>query len=447
MNIETLSLLDRRVPRYTSYPTAPHFTPEIDGECYRAWLSALPAARPISLYIHVPFCASLCWYCGCNTQVVRRSSVIDEYLEHLSQEIDLILAAIGRRPRVAYLHFGGGTPNHLDALQMRRMWRLVERSFDLTPDVEISMELDPRLLTNDQAVLLAELGVTRASLGIQDFDPHVQKAVNRVQPFDLVAEAVRSLRRVGIGRINFDLLFGLPEQTVETVIHTAALAASLNPDRIALFGYAHVPWMKPQQMKIDERDLPSSIDRVLQEQAAAMRLVAGGYARIGLDHFAKPNDALAIAQRSGKLRRNFQGYSTDQCETLIGLGPSSISSLPQGYIQNHAEPVLHRAMLHEGKLPIIKGWALSEEDRARREIIERLMCTLKVDLDDIASIYDSSFVPNDFAEIDALAEQGTCHREGHKITVPEANRPLVRLVCGAFDRYLGTGKARHSLAV
>lgn len=447
MKPETLSLLDRRVPRYTSYPTAPHFTPVVGEEAYRGWLSRLSPVEPVSLYVHVPFCAVLCWYCGCNTRVVRASRPMDDYLDQLATEADLVGASLPGRLPVGHLHLGGGTPNQLNPAQLERLFLTLADVFAISEGAEVSVELDPRRLDAAQVETLASLGVTRASLGVQDFDPVVQRAVNRVQPFELVARAVDDLRNAGIEAINFDLMYGLPHQTVDGVTHTAELAAGLRPDRIALFGYAHVPWMKRHQARIDEAALPDAAARSAQEQAAAARLVGLGYKRIGLDHFARAKDPMAVRLREGGLRRNFQGYTTDPCTTLIGLGPSAIGAMPDGYVQNHADPVAYREALSDHRLPVARGCALTPDDLFRRDIIERLMCDLTVNLGAIAARHGADPRRLDLDGVDALATAGICERRGLEVSVPEANRPLVRLVCAAFDAYLGDGGARHSRAV
>lgn len=438
---------DSRVPRYTSYPTAPHFTPSVDDAVYSDWLRRLPEGTPTSLYLHVPFCASLCWYCGCHTAVVHGQKPIDDYTELLAREIALVAELCA--PEIVAVHWGGGTPNMLGSDGLARLTALMRRSFSFADDAEIAAELDPRILTEDQVAGFAAAGLRRASLGVQDFDPEVQAAINRIQPFETTARAVGWLRSAEIGGINLDLMYGLPLQTVESVVATVDQAASLRPDRVALFGYAHVPWMKKHQRLLPEDKLPGPAERLRQAEAAAERLVAHGYVRVGLDHFAHRDDPMAHQLRDGTLRRNFQGYTTDTAPVLLGFGASAIGTLPQGYVQNTGDNTTYRQRIEAGRLATARGIAVTPEDLLRREIIERLMCELHADVAAIASRHGRS--PEHFADtlpgLDALAADGLLTRDGWAITVTEAGRPLVRVVCALFDAYLQRGTARHSLAV
>jgi oxygen-independent coproporphyrinogen III oxidase len=333
MQSNWLKYLDRRLPRYTSYPTAVQFDPGIDAEAYERWLAALPADAPVSLYLHVPFCAELCLYCGCHTTVARRHAPVAAYAELLEREIELIGARLAGQT-VTHIHFGGGTPTMLQPNELMRIMAALHARFRITRATEIAIEIDPRSLTRAHIAALADMGVHRASLGVQDFEPRVQEAIGRRQSIEQTARAADGLREAGIVHINLDLMYGLPQQTVATVTDTAERALKLRPDRIALFGYAHVPWMKRHQKLIPDAALPGSNERFAQSRAAADVFVGSGYQHVGLDHFARAGDPLAERQREGRLHRNFQGYTTDETSNLIGFGPSAIGSLPGGYVQN-----------------------------------------------------------------------------------------------------------------
>lgn len=450
MNIPALiEKYDRRVPRYTSYPTAPHFSPEVTGAHYADWLARLPDDTALSVYLHVPFCASLCWFCACHTTVVHRPEPLERYAATLLAEIDLVTAAIGRRLAVRHVHWGGGTPTSLSpALMIKVMQRLRER-FDVAADAEIAVEVDPRGLSEASVQGLGEIGTTRASIGVQDFEPRVQQAVNRHQDLALTADCADRLRRVGVRSVNLDLIYGLPYQTVGSVIATVRQALSIRPDRAAVFGYAHVPWMKRHQALLAESALPGPAERFAQRQAAENVITTAGHVRIGLDHFARPHDRLAIAARTGRLRRNFQGYTTDDALVLLGLGASSIGSLPQGYVQNQVSLPAWRDAVRAGALPVARGFALSNADRLRRAVIEEIMCHGEVDLPSIAAHHGAE--PASLADagpaLQELARDGLVEWDGRRIMVTAMGRPFVRAVAAAFDTYLCNGVARHSAVV
>ena len=334
MEADLARKFDLRVPRYTSYPTAPHFAGTVDGTVYRRWLSELSPDQELSLYFHIPYCDTLCWFCGCYTKIVRRYEPVARYLDMLLDEINLVADTLGKRFRARHLHWGGGSPTLIKAADWQRLIERIYARFDVGSDSEIAVEMDPRDTTEDYIDALAWAGVNRASIGVQDFHPEVQKAINRIQPFELTERVVGWLRDQGIAGINMDLMYDLPYQTTERVVETVDLAARLEPDRVALFGYAHVPWMKSHQKLIADDTLPDFGERWRQSEAAADRLVELGYARIGFDHFARPQDDLAVAHAEGRLHRNFQGYTTDTAPVLLGFGASAIGSLPQGYVQN-----------------------------------------------------------------------------------------------------------------
>lgn len=447
MNPELIARYDQRVPRYTSYPTAPHFKAEIGPDSYAQWLSELSSETALSLYLHVPFCAELCLYCGCHTTVARSYGAVASYVELLEREIELVARHLPDRMGVTHIHWGGGTPTILSGTDLRRIMDRLARSFGIRSTAEIAVEIDPRTLTLEHVEALAESGLNRASLGVQDFDPEVQKTINRIQSFEQTAKVADWLRQAGVAGLNLDLMYGLPYQTTASVLRTVEQALQLDPDRIALFGYAHVPWMKRHQALLPKEAMPDAIQRSEQNSAAAAALIGAGYVQIGLDHFAKPADPLVVRQREGRLRRNFQGYTTDEATALVGFGTSAIGSLPQGYVQNASSTVAYREAITEGQLATVRGVALSDDDRLRRSIIERLMCDFSVDLGQIASGETKPAFTTELAAIDEMARDGLVRRNGLSIEIPEDSRLLVRNVCAAFDRYLDGGAMRHSRAV
>lgn len=433
------------VPRYTSYPTANHFTSAVGPNIHRQWLGELPADEPVSLYVHVPFCEQLCWYCGCNTSVVRRPEPVRDYLRTLFQEIALVRRATGHPLKVAHLHFGGGSPNIIPPDAFVELMEALTDAFAIGVDASIAVETDPRSLTPQWIDAAAGAGVSRMSFGAQDFDPKVQQAVNRFQPYMTVKCAIDAARAAGIASINLDLMYGLPHQTVAGVIRSIEAAVDLQPDRIALFGYAHVPWMMSHQKLIDADSLPGPIERFMQQEASAEVLAGAGFTRIGFDHFARPDDSLAQAAANGTLRRNFQGYTDDAADILIGLGASSISMLPDGYVQNNASVRHWRQSIEAGRFASARGIRLSAADHARRTFIEDLLCTLSVDL---------SALP--FADriaagkaLEEMESDGIITANTARLTVTERGRPFLRAICSVFDPYF-TRKVetpRHSLAV
>lgn len=454
MDPELLAKYDgARVPRYTSYPTAPHFNATVTADTALGWLGSLPDGVAASLYLHIPFCESMCWYCGCHTKVVARYQPIAEYLEVLKREIALIADAVPGRARVGHLHWGGGTPNMVAPDDFAAIMDAIRARFDIVDGAEVAVEIDPRTFTPDHVRAMAGSGVNRASLGVQDFDPEIQRSINRVQPRDMTVDAVERLRVAGVQAINLDLMYGLPGQTVETCRRTAEQAIALKPERMAVFGYAHVPWMKSHQRKIDEAALPDGRERWRQFAAIAETLIAAGYQAIGLDHFALAEDELAVAQRAGTMRRNFQGYTNDHSEVLIGLGASAIGALGQGYVQNDPDYRRYEDAIAAGRPAVARGLALSAEDLLRRDLIERLMCDMGVDLEAVTARHGvaSDHFDAELATLAGLAADGVVAIRGRRLSVPEAARPLIRLAAAAFDPYLtpsqDAGLARHSRAI
>jgi oxygen-independent coproporphyrinogen-3 oxidase len=437
---------DARVPRYTSYPTAPHFSAEIGEADYRSWLASLPATRA-SLYLHVPFCRAMCWYCGCHTTVAGREAPVSRYLDSLRREIELVARQAAGPLTVSHIHFGGGTPTLMKPSQMRSVVTDLRDCFYLADDAEIAIEIDPRTLVPEMAETLGSCGFNRASLGVQSFDPTVQRAINRVQSFDETQQAVRLLRSHGIRRLNFDLLYGLPHQSLGSCLATVAQALSLRPDRFAVFGYAHVPVFKPHQRKIHAAALPDSETRFAQSRAIAAALVNAGYIEIGLDHFALPDDPLARALAEGYLHRNFLGYTVDDAQVLIGLGASSIGRLPEGYVQNEVRIPHYQRLVSEGRLPIGRGYRFQGDDRIRGEVIERLMCDHRVDLGRICrgSASDPAQLLEG-AKLEPLIADGLVEQNGTELIVKPHARPLVRSIAAAFDAHL-SAPGLHSRAV
>lgn len=440
---------DARLPRYTSYPTAPHFTPEVTSADYAAWLGAIEPEQKLSLYLHIPFCSQMCWYCGCHTKVVNSYAPVTNYVALLRREIEMVAAALPGRRQVGHVHWGGGTPNLLSDEDFAGLMDLLREHFDLTPGAEVAVEVDPRRLSKSQAKALAAAGVNRASLGVQDFNQDVQEAINRVQPFEMVEKCVADLRAAGISSINFDLLYGLPEQDLSKLERNLRLSTALRPDRIALFGYAHVPWMKKHQQLIDEAALPDGPARVKQAGFASKMLAWLGYTAIGMDHFALPEDPMAKALSAGNLRRNFQGYTLDDAEVLIGFGVSAIGSLPLGYIQNSPDFVAYAKAVREGKFAVARGRELNDDDRLRRRAIEELMCHGELDVSALchAGHIDAESFDKELTELQPLITDGLIELEDRKITVTERGQPLVRVVCAVFDRYLEQSETRHSRAI
>ena len=440
---------DARVPRYTSYPTANHFGPDVTAELYAEWLGGIGTAKPVDVYVHLPFCSRLCWFCGCHTRVVNRPEPVTDYVQWLKREATLIEQVLPKGVWANGLHLGGGTPNLLARDDMVELFKVLNHVFHLAPGAEIGAELDPASLTQDWVRAAAHFGLSRASLGVQDLSPDVQAAVNRHEGFDTIQRSVGWLREAGIRSINLDLMYGLPRQRTADVLATLDSVLTLAPDRIAMFGYAHVPWMKPHQKLIATASLPGPEERLEQSLAAADRLVSAGYVAVGLDHYALPDDDLARASQTGRLKRTFQGYVASPAETLIGLGASSISHLREGYVQNQTAELAWRRALEQGTLPVARGYALSDDDRFYGEIIERLMCDLTVDLHAVCERHGRAphSLEGEIAALLPMREDRLVVIAGGRIAMTERGAPFVRAVCAAFDRYLKPSTQRHAPTV
>ena len=439
------------VPRYTSYPTAVQFSNDFAPETLVDWLGALPEDASLSVYVHVPFCRQMCWYCGCHTTIPNTYERAAAYTRRLLKEIELTAPMLqGPKGRVTHFHFGGGTPTYLSEEDLGAIVSKVRELFGFAESAEIAIEMDPRTFSREKAFALAEMGFNRGSFGVQDFNARVQELVNRIQPYEMVAECVRNLHDAGITAVNFDLMYGLPGQTVDSVIETAKLAAGLRPDRIAVFGYAHVPWFKKHQKMIRDQDLPGIEERYEQAIAIGETLTANGYTAIGLDHYARNDDSMAAALHTGTLRRNFQGYTVDPADALVGFGCSAISSLPQGYAQSARDMAKWATRIEEGRLAIDRGIEISPEDRMRAEIIEKLMCFLQVDPQAIARKhgFDPALLTAAYEKLGPLQADGLCRVEKDgRVVVPEEMRLFVRTVCTAFDAHYQPRPQRHAKAV
>ena len=438
------------MPRYTSYPTAPHFEALEDAGVYRGWLESLPDDAALSLYVHVPFCRNMCWYCGCHTKATKRYEPVADYVGFVLKEIDLLTGALGRRFAARHIHFGGGSPSILEPKDFEAVMARLDEHFDIDyKGGEIAIEVDPRSVDEEKIKAYARADVNRVSLGVQDIHDKTLEAVNRAQPFALSLEAARLFRENGIENLNIDLLYGLPHQTTESMAATIDRVMALSPDRISLFGYAHVPWMKKHMTLIDEGSLPDKDLRYDLFSTGEEKLIEHGYVPIGIDHFAKKGDSLA---RCATLHRNFQGYTTDGADALIGIGASSISKLPEGYVQNAVDMPLYEESIRSGRLSARKICILSPEDRLRAEIIERLMCDFKVDIPYLCRKYGvkKNHFDTVLTKLEGFMEKNMLVISEEKtLTIMPHARLVARLICSEFDAYFSTEpkKPRHAKAV
>ncbi|MDI1320395.1 MAG: oxygen-independent coproporphyrinogen III oxidase [bacterium] len=429
-------------PRYTSYPTAPQFSESIDREALRAEVGRdnLDAASPLSLYFHVPFCESLCWYCGCTTVITKRRTSAGEYIGLLEKELALTAPVLNPARPVTQLHFGGGTPTFLPPEEIDRLATVIHRHFKFAPDSENSVEIDPRRLTKEHVEAFRRLGCNRASLGVQDTNPEVQLAVHRWQPLEQTAEAIKWLRESGFQSVSLDLIYGLPLQTPESFTKTIDDVVALNPDRLAVFSYAHVPWLKPAQKIFDDRSqLPSTEAKLTMLMTAVAKLTAAGYVQIGMDHFARPDDELAIAFADGTLHRNFQGYTTRAGASLYGFGMSSISETDGAFRQNYKELPDYTAAVEAGGLPIERGYLLSLDDRQRRAVISDIMCGRGLDFASLTRRlgldFSTAYAP-ELASLADLATDGLLVRHANRIEITDLGRLFLRIIAMRFDAHL-----------
>lgn len=444
-----LAAFPASVPRYTSYPTAPQFQKGTGRTLMSSLIEGLNDQEPVSIYIHIPFCDRLCWFCGCHTKHTLKYAPVRTYVDHLLQEIALFGKQTSDKPRLKSVHLGGGSPSLLQSSDMARLRAALTSHFTWEPDAEISVEIDPSDITQDMYDGLALLGITRASIGVQDFHPDVQKAINRPQTFEQTASVVENLRAMGVTSINVDALYGLPLQTADRLRQTLQQCMKLAPDRLALFGYAHIPWFKKHQKMIRDADLPNTIERFDHANMASVILQDAGYQAIGIDHFAKPSDTLSIAANAGKLHRNFQGYTTDACPTMIGFGASSIGRFEGGYLQNIVATGQYQDCIKAGELPADKGLMLSADDKIRAHIIERLMCDFRVCFTSVEDKFGALTKPlRGFAKHMVDEDKyGLCQFNEDTLTILTEAKPFTRIIASRFDAYYETQQFQYSKAV
>lgn len=437
-------------PRYTSYPTADRFVEAFNATDYTQALAQRregPAALalPLSLYVHIPFCESLCYYCACNKIITKQHNRAEAYLRYLGREMDLHTAVIGTHQPVTQLHLGGGSPTFLNDDELRELMSMIRRSFALAPGAECSIEIDPRTVTGERLQVLNDLGFNRISFGVQDFDPEVQKAVHRIQPAGQVFALMEDARRVGFDSVNVDLIYGLPRQTPESFARTLKQVGELRPDRIALYAYAHLPERFKPQRRIISVELPGAANKIAMLGMALESFEEAGYIYVGMDHFALPTDALAVAKRQGRLHRNFQGYSTQPDCDLIGLGVSAIGRIGATYSQNAKTMEEYCDALDHGQLPVVRGLALSRDDLARRAVIMALMCQGQVVFESIelAWLLDfKSYFAGEMEQLKAMQAQGLVTIDDTGIQVTPDGWYFVRGVAMVFDRYLQADRNR-----
>ena len=449
---DRLASLVIRAPRYTSYPPATRFAPSFGPREAAAELERLrrdAPGSPISLYVHVPFCRSLCWYCGCNVVVTRRRDRGSDYTDVLVDELALLARAAGQDRPVSELALGGGSPNFLRPRDLERLFRAVRGCFQLAADADISVELDPRDTTAEQIQVLADQGLTRVSVGVQDFDPAVQDAIHRFQSVEQTRDLFESARRRGVEHMNADLVYGLPRQTLDSFGRTLDAVVALAPSRIALFGYAHVPDLRPQQKLVERAGaLPDARARAELFALAEGRLGQAGYLRLGIDHFARPEDPLAVAAASGRLSRNFQGYVVKRAEALLACGATGISDSGSAYWQNHADLARWAGEVAARRLPVARGVALDGEDRRRREVITRILCDGRLDFAALDASLDGRFEDLFGAELDRLdsdpelAELCRIDRSTRTLTATPLGSYVLRNIASVFDAYLAPASDR-----
>lgn len=435
------------VPRYTSYPTAPHFTPNVSSNTHHQWLTDVQDDEHISLYIHVPYCKSLCAYCGCHTLAIKRDEPLDVYQSYLTKEILLTSQKMGHK-KIRHIHWGGGTPSILGAERFAQLFKLIQTHFDLSHLIEHAIELDPRFMEDAFLLELKNAGINRVSFGVQDLNLHVQETIGRIQSYDVVANANDKIRAIGVQAINMDLIYGLPNQTISDAETTAEQIIKLQPNRLAVFGYAHVPWFKARQKLIQEPQLPDGENRIVQEEKMRSILMQNGYMSIGIDHFALPDDTMAQSLINKTLHRNFQGYTTDTSKTLIGMGASSISQFAKGYTQNAPDLGNWKRALDENCFATTRGYFWSQEDKFRYKVIEKLMCYGHTNPYNILKQNPCS-VDLDFilSNLTPYLEDGLCVWSGNDLIITPLGRIYTRVIASAFDQYLQANPMRHAKAV
>lgn len=440
---ELIRKFDVSGPRYTSYPTADRFHHDFNAENYKYYLAQrqnAPNAPPLSVYVHLPFCQSLCYFCACNKIITQDTSRFDQYLKYIEKELNLVDPHLGSKRYARQLHLGGGTPTFGDDASIASLITMLKRHFEFAPDAEISIEIDPRTISDSRLEALAELGFNRTSFGVQDFDPSVQEAVNRIQPLEMVESALQSSRKHGFGSINMDLIYGLPRQSLKSFDKTLNEVIRLRPDRIALYNYAHLPQRFKAQRLIQEHELPSAEERLQIFMMATRRLIDAGYYYIGLDHFALPDDELSRAGLDGSLHRNFQGYTTrSECD-MLGLGLSSIGKIGNSYSQAMRALNTYSAALDEGVLPIDKGYELSDDDTLRAEVIMTIMCSMEVNFSAIGQLHGivfNEYFADELKRLQPYIEADLVTVGSSSLSVTKKGRLFVRAIGMVFDAYLG----------
>jgi oxygen-independent coproporphyrinogen III oxidase len=442
IDFQVLKRFNRPGPRYTSYPTAPVFTSEFSASEFRDEIIATNAsgeAAPLSLYFHFPFCAKLCYFCGCNMRVTHDRSLVRKYLEHLKKEIDMISGMIAPGRSAIQMHWGGGTPTHLEPDEIREIGGYIRQRFEFAPEIEASVEIDPRNLTEEHVEALSEVGFRRTSFGVQDFDPRVQEAINRVQSEEITRDTFRWAQERGFESINLDLIYGLPFQTVNSFADTVDKVIDISPSRIAVFNYAHVPWLKKHQTVMPVEAMPPPDERLAILEMTILKLVAAGYEYIGMDHFAKPTDELAIAQKSGTLYRNFQGYSTHSGADVYALGLSSISQFENIYAQNVKNLGSYYDRISAGQPATHVGYRMTADDHIRKDTIMTLMCNLEIDKRRISEKFNIEFDEYfgvDVPKLEPFILEGMVEDGPEKIKVSGSGILIIRNIAMCFDAYL-----------
>ncbi len=439
-NRELIKKYDRPGPRYTSYPPATEFTEEVGEEEYVEKLRESNSRKtPLSLYFHIPFCEQRCLYCGCNVIISHRKGIEEPYLQRVYKEMERVSRYIDRDRKVIQLHWGGGTPNYLEPDQIREFFDQIRKFFPIDEGAEISVELDPRYLTDEQIKAIKEVGFNRVSIGVQDLDEKVQRAVNRIQPYELIKRTMEKLREAGFSSINIDLIYGLPYQTRESFARTVEKVIELGPDRIAAYSFAYIPQIKPHQQLLPKEALPSPEEKLRILETIIEGFQEAGYVYIGMDHFAKPQDELAVAQREGKLWRNFQGYTTKKGVELLGFGATSIGMLYDSYFQNYKTLREYNLAVDEGRIPIYRGYLMNEDDFVRREVIMDIMCNLGVEFGKIERMFGINFkdyFSRELEELREMEEDGLIRIEEDRIRILPVGRLLIRNVAMVFDAHL-----------
>lgn len=441
INLDLVRKYNQPGPRYTSYPPATRFAPSFAKEAFleRIRQNNETNTDNLSLYFHLPFCRSLCWYCGCTTIITTQQKKSAAYLRLIDAEMQVMRGRLNPDRKVVQLHFGGGTPTFLLPDELRELGWMIRRRFDIAPDAEFGVEIDPRRLTEDHITALREIGVNRVSLGVQDHNPEVQIAVHRIQPREVTERAIYWARKAGIQMVNIDLIYGLPRQTPESFARTLDEIITLKPDRLAVFSYAHVPWIKPSQKILETENLPNAETKLQLLKLTIEKLTLSGFGYIGMDHFAKPDDELTIAQKNKTLQRNFQGYSTRGNTDIYSFGISSISQAADAYWQNHKDLLVYSEALSRGEAPIERGYVLNEDDIVRRKTIMRLMCDLELDYAELSrqtGVNASEYFANEIASLADLEADGLVQRSATGLKITSAGRLFIRNVAMRFDAYL-----------